>query len=355
MKKETLQFLAALADAPSPSGYEGPARRVWCDALAGVADAVEVDVHGNAIATINPGGSPHVMLAGHIDELGFQICHIEESGILRFRTIGGHDLRSLSGRRVPVHSQGGPVFGVIGQRPVHLVRERNRAAPPPQAHDLWIDCGFAGRKEAIKSVEIGDPATYLEGFQLVRNQLAVARGFDNRVGAFVVAETLRALARAKTLRARVSAVATVQEEIGLRGAKTSAFGLDPDAGIAVDVTWATDNPGGEAKEIGEVKLGAGPVLVRGPNVNPPLHRLLKSTASKLKIALQPRSIPGASGTDANPLQLTRAGVATALVSIPNRYMHSPVEMCHLGDVEAAVKLLAGTIKALGPKTSFIPD
>jgi endoglucanase len=275
--------------------------------------------------------------------------------MLRFRTIGGHDLRSLSGRRVAVHAHGGPVFGVIGQRPVHLVRDRNRSAPPPQAHDLWIDCGFAGHKEAVKLIEIGDPVTYIEGFQLLRNKLAVARGFDNRVGAFIVAETLRALAQTKTLKARVSAVATVQEEIGLRGAKTSAFGLDPDAGLAVDVTWATDNPGGDPKEIGDVRLGAGPVLVRGPNVNPPLHRLLKSTASKLKISLQHRSIPGASGTDANPLQLTRAGVATALVSIPNRYMHSPVEMCHLGDIEAAVKLIAGTIKTLGPKTSFIPD
>lgn len=354
MKKDAKDFLAALLSAPSPSGYEGPARRVWVAALEHVADSVEVDVHGNAIATLNPQGSPHVMLAGHIDELGFQICHIEASGILRFRTIGGHDLRSLTGRRVNVHTEKEAILGVIGQRPVHLMRDRNRSIAP-RVSELWIDCGFGSRKEAEKIVQVGDAATYVESFEMVRGQIAVARGFDNRVGAFIIAEALSALARnRRQLKARVSAVATVQEEIGIRGAKTSAFGLDPDAGIAVDVTWATDNPGGEAREIGEVKLGAGPVLVRGANINPPLYRLLRAAAKKQKIAVQSGSVPGATGTDANAIQLTRAGVAAALVSVPNRYMHSPVEMCHLGDIERSIKLLATTIRSMNADTSFIP-
>ena len=356
MNSRSQRFLAALLDAPSPSGYEGPARRVWCEAVREVADQVEVDVHGNAIATLNPDGAPHVMLAGHIDEIGFQVCHVDEQGTLRFRPIGGHDLRAVAGRRVEIHAEQGPVPGVIGQRPVHLLRDRARQNQnPPKASELWIDCGFCGRKEAAKVVQIGDPVTYAERFALLRNEIAVARGFDDRVGAFVVAEVLRALARSRSLEARVSAVATVQEEVGLRGARTSAYGLDPDAGIAVDVTWATDNPGGEAKELGEVKLGGGPVLGRGPAVNPPLHALLKDTARRQRVTVQQRSIPGGSGTDANAIQLTRAGVATALVSIPNRYMHSPVELCHLGDVEATIKLVAAVVRRLGPATSFIPD
>ena len=355
MNKDAQSFLAELLAAPSPSGYEGPARRVWCSALESAADEVTVDVHGNAIATLNPGGSPHVMLAGHIDELGFQVCHIDESGMLRFRTIGGHDLRSVSGRRVQVLTESGPIPGVIGQKPVHLIRDRARASTP-RADEHWIDCGFESRKEAAKLVQIGDAATYVETFGVLRGDIAVARGFDNRVGAFVVAETLRSLAKGKrTLKPQVSAVATVQEEIGLRGAKTSAYGLDPDAGIAVDVTWATDNPGGSAREIGEVKLGAGPVLVRGANINPPLWQQLRDTAKRRKIAVQHRSSPGATGTDAAAIQLTRAGVATGLLGIPNRYMHSPVELCHLRDIDHTIKLLAYTIRGMGPATSFIPE
>ncbi|MCB9554641.1 MAG: M42 family metallopeptidase [Deltaproteobacteria bacterium] len=355
MKKTQLQFLSELLDAPSPSGYEGPARRVWCAALEGVADELTVDVHGNAIATLNPKGAPHVMLAGHIDEIGFLVNHIEESGLIRFQPIGGHDMRGIAGRRVWVHAASGPILGVVGKQPVHLMRNRDRSTSPPQASELWIDCGFQKKKEAADVVAIGDPITYVDSFALMRNDIAVARGFDNRVGAFVVAEVLRSLKRAKGLRARVSAVATVQEEIGLRGATTSAFGLAPDIGIAVDVTWATDNPGGNAREVGEVKLGAGPVLSRGANINPPLLALLEAAAKKANISYQLRASGRATGTDANAIQLTRGGVATALVSIPNRYMHSPVEICHLKDIVNSIKLIADTLRTLTPKTRLIPD
>lgn len=363
MQKDALAFLQALLDAPSPSGYEGPARRVWLGEMEAIADEVRVDVHGNAIATLNPGGSPKVMLAGHIDEIGFQVCHIEASGFLRFRPIGGHDMRAIAGRRVQIHASGGPVFGVVGKRPIHLIPDRNRSTPPPKVQDLWIDAGFGSRKQAEKSVQLGDPITYAEGFAPLRGQLAVARGFDNKVGAFVVAETLRALKSGasagrggkRKLAAEVSAVATAQEEIGLRGAHTSAFGLAPDVGIAVDVTWATDNPGGEAREIGEVKLGGGPVVVRGPNANPPLFELLIKAGKAARIPLQIRALPRAAGNDANAMQISRAGVAAAVVGIPQRYMHSPVEICHLGDVERAVKLIAQTIRGMDSKTSFIPD
>ncbi len=361
MRKDALTFLQALLDAPSPSGYEGPARRIWLAKMESVADDVRVDVHGNTIATLNPGGSPKVMLAGHIDEIGFQVCHIENSGYLRFRPIGGHDLRAIAGRRVQIHGADGAVFGVIGKRPIHLIPNRNRSTPPPKVQDLWIDAGFTTRKQAEKSVQLGDPITYAEGFAPLRGQLAVARGFDNKVGAFVVAEALRALktgagrGRKRALAAEVSAVATAQEEIGLRGAHTSAFGLAPDVGIAVDVTWATDNPGGEAREIGEVKLGGGPVLVRGPNANPRLFEQLTKAAQSSNTPVQIRALPRAAGNDANAIQLSRAGVAAGVVGIPQRYMHSPVEICHLGDVERAVRLIAQTVLGMDARTSFIPD
>ncbi|MBK8479841.1 MAG: M42 family metallopeptidase [Proteobacteria bacterium] len=353
MRTDALDFLQKLLSAPSPSGYEGPARKVWLDHVRPQAESVAVDVHGNALASINPQGAPHVMLAGHIDEIGFQVCFIDERGFLRFRPIGGHDLQVVAGRRVQLHARRGPILGVVGQKPIHLVRERTRATKP-HAEDLWIDAGFASRKEAEKLVQIGDPITYVDGFAALRGALAVARAFDDKVGAFVVAEVLRALAGRKGLKARVTAVATVQEEIGLRGARTSAFGLQPDVGIAVDVTWATDDPSVDAKELGEVKLGGGPVLARGPNANPPLLELLQKTARREGIPVQLRAVPAAGGNDGNALQVNRAGVATAVVGIPQRYMHSPSEICHLGDVEAAVALITQTIARLSSKTSFIP-
>ncbi|MCK5800465.1 MAG: M20/M25/M40 family metallo-hydrolase [Deltaproteobacteria bacterium] len=361
MRKDALAFLQALLDAPSPSGYEGPARRLWVDAMEAVADEVRVDVHGNAIATINPGGSPKVMLAGHIDEIGFQICHIDPTGFLRFRPIGGHDMRAIAGRRISIHTARGPVFGVIGKRPIHLIADRNRSTPPPKAQSFWIDAGFSNRKHAEKFIQLGDPATYTEGFSPLRDKLVVARGLDNKVGAFVVAEVLAALAKGRQgkrpakLAAEVSAVATVQEEIGLRGAQTSAFGLSPDVGIAVDVTWATDNPGGDAREIGEVALGQGPVVVRGANANPRLFDHLTQAAHAGRIPIQIRALPRAAGNDANAIQISGAGVAAGVVGIPQRYMHTPVEICHLGDVDRAIKLLVRTLRGMNARSSFIPE
>jgi len=353
MKKDALAFLENMLSAPSPSGYEGPARQIWVDRVKRFAADVTVDVHGNAIATINPEGTPHVMLAGHIDEIGFQICHVEESGFLRFRTIGGHDMQSVEGRRVHIHTNSGPILGVVGKKPIHLIRDRTRASKP-KAADLWIDAGFSSKRAALKVVDLGDPVTYVEGFAPLRGKLAVGRAFDNKVGAFIAAEALEALDRAKNLKCRVTSVATVQEEIGLRGARTSTFGLDPDVGIAIDVTWATDDPSADAKELGEVKLGDGPVLARGPNTNPPLFSMLRQAARREGIVHQIRALPAATGTDANAMQIARAGMATALIGIPQRYMHSPVEVCHLGDLEAAVKLISCTVSKLDRKSSFIP-
>ena len=324
-------------------------------ALGDAADSVDVDVHGNAIATLNPKGLFHIS------------CWPATSTSSASRSVTSTKAECCVFARLAVTTpvpcravaygstlESGPILGVIGQHPIHLLQDRGKPATPPRAAELWIDCGFNNGKEAKKAVTIGDAATYIDGYAPLRGQLAIARGFDNRVGAFIVGEALRELSRSrKGLTARVSAVATVQEEVGLRGATTSTFGLDPDAGIAVDVTWATDNPGGDAKVVGECSLGKGPVIHRGPNINPPLFALLRKSSSKAKIPVQYRSLPGGSGTDANAMQLSRGGVATALLGVPIATCTPQSEMCHLGDIEATIKLLVATIKSLRANTSFI--
>ena len=225
----------------------------------------------------------------------------------------------------------------------------------PQKTDLWIDIGAKDGKEAKELVAIGDPVTYDANFEELRNGLAVSRGFDNKAGAWVVAEALRRISRSKKkCKAAIHSVATVQEEVGLRGARTSTFGVDPLVGIAVDVTWAMDHPSVDKRQVGECDLGGGPVITRGANVNPVVFERLVQVAKKNKIPHQIQAEPGGTGTDANAMQLSRAGVATGLVSVPQRYMHTPVEIVALKDLDNTAKLLAEFALTVDAKTSFIP-
>ncbi len=353
MRARSKAFLRELIATISPSGFEGEASQVWRKYVEEFADEVRVDVHGNTIAVVNPGGKPVLMLAGHIDEIGLMVRHVDENGYLYFGPIGGWDAQILQGQRVWVLGKNGErILGVVGKKPIHLLDPKEREKVP-KLYELWIDIGAKNREEALEQVDIGAPVVVAAGMEELQNGILVGRGFDDRVGAFVVAEALR-LARQKKLKAAVYAVATVQEEIGLRGARTSAFGINPDVGIAVDVTFSTDYPGVDKRRIGEIKLGGGPVIARGPNINPRVFDLLVKVAQRAKIPYQVEGIPYGTGTDANVIQLTRAGVATGLVSIPNRYMHSPVELVHEKDLENIARLLAGFAAALDPKTSLIP-
>jgi endoglucanase len=354
MRAASKQFLVDLLSAPGPSGYEGPVRKVWEAEVKKYADRVEVDVHGNAVGIYNADGGPRIMFAGHMDELGFQVIYIDDKGYLYFETIGGFDLQIIPGRKVRVHTAKGPVMGVLGKKPIHLMQAADRRKVPSK-HDLWIDIGVKGGKEAKKLVAIGDPVTYDSNYEDLRNGLAVSRGFDNKAGAWVVAEALRRVSRAKRkCRAAIHSVATVQEEVGLRGARTSAYGVDPLVGIAVDVTWAMDHPGVDKRQVGECNLGSGPVITRGANVNPVVFERLVQVAKKKKIPHQIQAEPGGTGTDANAIQLSRAGVATGLVSVPQRYMHTPVEIVALADLDNTAKLLAEFALSVDEKTSFIP-
>jgi len=352
VRRESLAFLKQLVTTPSPSGFEQPAQKLVAKQLTGIADEVSTDVHGNVTGALNPDAEPRVMLAGHVDEIGMMVAHISEDGYLHCLAIGGVDVTLVPGQRVHIHGQRGPVQGVVGKKAIHLLTEEERKRVP-KLRDLWVDIGAKDRDDALKVVAVGDPVTFHVPFQELRNDIAVCHGFDDKAGAFVVVETLRRL-QGKKLRVGVFGVSTVQEELGLRGARTAAYRIDPHIGVAVDVTHATDFPGIEAKDFGEVKLGSGPVLHRGANINPVLGDLLITTARKKRIPYQVTAEPRATGTDANAIQISRAGVAAGLVSLPNRYMHTPVEAVSLKDLDNAAKLLAEFILALDPSIDLTP-
>lgn len=345
MNRKALGFFKSLISEPTPSGYEQAGQKVVAEYMGEFADEVFTDVNGNVYGVLNPGAEFRVMLAGHCDEIGLMIMHIDNDGYLYFSGVGGVNLQLLQGERVMIHTRNGPVPGVIGVRPIHLMDAKERESGVSKVHELWIDIGAKDKKDAAKLVEPGDVATVASGWIDLKHGKVAGRGFDDRAGAFVVADVLRALKGGK-VNVGVHCVSTVQEEIGLRGAKPAAYRVDPQIGIAVDVGFATDQPGVEAKRTGEAKLGGGPILHRGPNFHPRVVELLQKSAKAKKIDVQMQPIPRGSGTDANVMQLTRSGVAAGLVSIPDRYIHSPVEVIDLKDVSDSVKLLAAFIGEL---------
>ena len=353
LNKTSLKFLEDLLMTSSPSGYEAPAAKCFRDYLAPVCDRVECDVMGNTIAALNPGAPMRVMLAGHYDEIGFQVVYISEEGLLYFRPNGGIDKLNVPSSEVTVWSASGPIPGVIGKKPIHLLKESERNTPP-ELSDLWIDIGAESREEAAAIVAVGDPVTMRCNYRRCGAHRFVSKGTDDKIGAFVVAETMRALAK-RQLKVAVYGVGTMQEEVGLRGSATSCFGIDPRIGFAVDVGFATDIPDVPKKKLGDIRLGAGPILTRSCDNNVVLGEMMRRIAAAKKIAYQESAAHRATGgTDAARIQLNRAGVATALVSIPNRYMHSQVEMCDLRDAEGAVAVLTETIAALTGEENFVP-
>lgn len=338
-------FLVDLLNARSPSGYETEAQAVFDRYVEDAADEYAKDAIGNRIATLNPAGDPVLMLAGHMDELGLIVTYVSKNGYLYFDTIGGHDRIVISGRRVVIQTRNGTIKGVTGKRAIHLMDQKDREKVP-QIHEMWIDIGARNKKEALEMIEIGDVATYDQSFELFNGSIGVARAFDNKSGAYIVGETLRRLAKGKNLQAKIVAVATAQEEIGLRGATTSGYSVNPHLAIAVDVGHATDHPDCDHRKYGETKLGAGPILCRGANINPIVFERLIACAEKEKIPYQLEADPRPTGTDARAIQMSRGGIATGLLSVPLRYMHTPSEVVDLQDIESSVQLLVAFAKSL---------
>ena len=350
------EFLRRLLETPSPSGFEQPVQQVVRDRARGFADEVTTDRHGNVFAARFPDGrppdAPRILLAGHCDQIGLMVQHVDAEGFLYVQPIGGWDMQILLGQYLTVWAKTGPVTGVVARRAIHLLKpdERTRV---PEFTDVWVDIGAKDKADAEALVRHGDPVTFALGYHPLRNGLAAAPAMDDKVGLWVCLEAVRLLA-GRPLRAAVYGVSTVAEEIGLRGATTAAYSVNPAVGIAVDVCHATDTPGGDKKSQGEIKCGGGPVLFRGANINPRVFDLLEATAAAHAIPVQVRGVPRATGTDANAIQISREGVACGLVGIPNRYMHSPVEVVHLDDLTNAARLLAEFCAAVGPETDWIP-
>lgn len=356
MRKDSLKFLEKLLDAPSPSGYEQPAQRIFRDYVTPFCDELTTDVMGNVFGRISGKGKnlPRVMIVGHTDEIGLQVKYIDDKGFLYFAAVGGVDAHLTPGKRVNVHTSAGPLPGVIGKKPIHLMDNKDRETVV-KLESQYIDIGAQDKKEAQKLVRVGDAVTFESAFTRLQGDRVASRGFDDKAGCFVVAEVLRLVAAsAGKLPVDLYGVSSVQEEIGLRGGTTSCYTINPDVGICVEVDFATDQPDVEKKHNGEVALGKGPILARGANINPHLFELLSKTAAKEKIPIQHTATPRATGTDANVMQISRGGVATALVKIPLRYMHTPVETVSLADLENAARLIVAALASITSREEFIP-
>jgi putative aminopeptidase FrvX len=341
MREESLSFLKNLVNTPSPVGHEVRGQRVWLDYVGQFVDETFSDAYGNCVAVLNKGGAPRLMLAGHADEIAMAVNYIDEDGYIYVRKMGGVNAAIAKAQRVVIHTHAGPVKGVVGNVAPHLMKEE-KDPKPPKMHELFIDLGVKSRKEAQKLVQVGDPITVTAEFDLLRNDLAVARAFDNRIGTFAVAEAVRLLKESKTrLHAEICAVSNVQEEVGLLGARQIAYSLKPDVALVVDVTHATDYPTVNKHQHGDVKVGAGPTLTHGGCNHPEVVARIEQIAKSKKIPLQHEATSGTSGTDTDVIFWTRGGIASALISLPNRYMHSPVEVVSLHDLEQIPQLLAG--------------
>ncbi|MDO4587255.1 MAG: M42 family metallopeptidase [Planctomycetia bacterium] len=352
MNELSKSFLNELIVNPSPSGYEEKIQRTVRDYMKDIADEIKTDVHGNVIVARNPNASTRIMLAGHCDQIGLMVNYIDSDGFIYVLPLGGWDPQVLIGVRVKIWGTEGPIDGVIGKKPIHLLNEDERKKVP-KVSDLWVDIGASSKEDAEKYVQVGDAITVELGCQELLNHCIAAPATDDKTGVWVVMEALRRI-DAQKLQVGVFAVSTVQEEVGLRGAITSSFGIDPQIGIAVDVTHATDCPTIDKKISGEIKLGAGPAIGKGPNMNMKLVQELVQIAKNNEIPFQMAAEHRITGTDANSIQRSRSGVATGLISIPNRYMHTPVEIVSLLDMDNAADLIARYCESVSPENDYIP-
>ena len=347
-----LDFLISLLTAVGPSGHETAPAKVWRDYCKDFSDDVEADKVGSSYARV-PGTAdgPRLAVVGHIDEIGLHITHIDKDGYLRFGSVGGWDTIVLVGQRVRIHTRNGGLIGVIARKPIHLLKDEERKSAP-EMKDLHIDIGAKDTDEAREMVRVGDVAVIDADPIELRPGLVVSRALDNRVGCYVAAEAARRVAEAGGAPGDVLAVAAAQEETGFAGSRTSAFALNPDVAIAVDVTFATDQPGIELGSITEHGLGSGPVLARGTTLHPQVFELLFQAAEQEGVSFSVESTGRGTGTDADAIHLSRAGVPTGLVSVPLRYMHSPVELAVLEDMDAAARVIAAFAQLLEPGMTF---
>ena len=347
----TPELLQRLLTAPGPSGHEEEAARIWRDAASSFSD-VTTDTLGTTFARVRSAdGAPTLALMGHIDEIGVAITHVEENGLLAFTTIGGISPEMLMGQRVEVLSRSGRIPGAISRKRIQPEQVRDR--PRPELGDLHIDIGVKSREEAESLVRVGDAAVWVGAPVDLPNGRLLSKALDNRLGAYIALEAARRISESKDAHVDVVAVAAVQEEIGLYGARAAAYGLDPQVAIAIDVTPSTDYPGGDPRRAGKIELGMGAMIARGPTLNRHVTDILGDVAAAEGIPHAFEVYSRTTSTDADEIHLTRAGIPTGLLSIPTRYLHSPNEICDLDDVEAIVRLCVAFAKKLTRDQSFL--
>lgn len=357
MQDKPLQFFRNAINTPSPSGFEEPIAELARRYISPFADDVRTDLHGNVIASLGDSDGPRLMYAGHCDQIGMLICHIDDNGFLYAQTIGGWDPQQLIGQAMTVWTDDGPVNALISRKPIHLLdaKEREKVVG---LKELWLDIGASSKKEAFEKVQIGDPVTLDLKYRELLGGRVCGPGMDNKTGMWTVMEALRraseASAETNKLQCHLHSVATVQEEIGLRGAKTAAGSINPDVAIAVDVTHASDCPTIDKTNQGDIKIGGGPVIYRGPNINAKVARRLVELCQANGLPYQMAALGRAAPNDSNALQIHGGGVATGLVAVPNRYMHSAVEVISLTDIDNVAELLAMFAQSLSPDDDFTP-
>jgi len=352
--KNSSKFLEDLLITPSPTGYESAGQKVWLDYLSGFADKVESDAYGSGIAKIETSSDVMtVMLEAHADEIGMIVQHISDDGFIYLNKLGGSDSTIARAKRVIIHGKKGKVSGVVGNTAIHLQDKKNGGGKEPAWKDIYVDIGASGRDEVLEVIQIGDPVTYADDLEYLNDQIITARALDNRVGGFAVAQAMKYLKeRKKDLAVNVIALNSVQEEVGGFGARMMSYRHMPDAAIVTDVTHATDSPGIDQREHGQVKLGKGPTVQHGGANHPSLVNLIEETAAKREISIQHEATSIRTGTDTDSIFFQRTGIPSALVSIPIRYMHSPVETASLFDLEKLIELMAESVLEMEPDQSF---
>lgn len=350
MTLENVSFLQKLLSTPGPSGDESAVAKVWRAEARGFADRVEADVHGNSIAILESAG-PRVLLAGHIDEIGIMVHYIDDDGYLYIQPIGGWDPQVLVGQRVRLTGREGDVIGVIGRKPLHLLTNEELGTAS-KMKNLWVDLGVNNREEALKLLRVGTVGVIDAPLHHFPNDRLVSRSLDNRIGAFIVLEVLRRLSKQRSV-AHVAAVATTQEETTSAGASVAAFRFDPHVSLVVDVTYSTDTPDSDKKLFGDVRLGGGPVLIRGSANSPLVYDRLLDIVEQQEIPYSLQPSPQVLGTDADIIYMVRSGVATGTICVPIRYLHSPNEMIASSDVEHVIQVIMAFVESIQTETEFI--
>ncbi len=351
MEEEPLEFLRTLVETPSPSGFEDENLENWRGRVETVADEVETDAYGNTTATVNPEAETSVVVTGHLDEIALMVNHVTEDGYVYLKKVGGIDPGVAQGQRVRIHGDDGDVSGVVARKPVHL-QEDEEKEKIPKMHEIYVDIGAEDDDEAREAgVHVGTTATYDAGFERLLGDVVAGRGLDNRIGAWIAAETLRSVGTDE-LDVTLHATATVQEELGLRGARMAGYSLKPDVALVVDVTFATDVPDVTETQHGNVELGEGPTLKHGKENHPVVLRRLREVADERGIDTQDEAIMSRGATDADAFYTARGGIPTVSVGVPNRNMHTTSELVDMNDLEAARDLFVGFVESLDDGEEF---